>query len=440
MSEAKRQRLQKEALLRWQRQPHPAEQKVGLSQDVVNKIAGMPHVRAVKPLVWFGARLSLDGKKKGIVALSVAPQDKELQKRLVAGQMFSATADRDILVSEYILYQLGITDDDQVEQLLGKPLRLEVPFEGHGQQLDTLLTLLQVTAKGLTQQEEKALQQIAGQLPAILTQPEVVKQLKLGPAEAALLTKLAAQQAKPKPPPLVVTEQLTLRGVLASGEDPERRMPWFWAYRDVDAALPQGTAEEIYTKYPPNQKFGFERLMVEVDDPNHVKEVDEQIRALGLKTFNLLEFLEREQFLYLLIFVGMTVVALIALLVAALGIINTMLMSVLERVREIGIMKAVGARELHLRLMFLLEGALVGLIGGLLGLVLGWAVSLPADAWLRSLVESRLNMKLDRSLFAFPPWLVAGVPLFACLTTTLAAYYPARRAARIDPVHALRHE
>jgi putative ABC transport system permease protein len=136
----------------------------------------------------------------------------------------------------------------------------------------------------------------------------------------------------------------------------------------------------------------------------------------------------------------MTLIALVALLVAALGITNTMLMGVLERVREIGIMKAVGARDADIRRAFLMEGALVGLVGGLLGLALARVASVPGDAWVRASVEQRLAVKLTESLFVFPPWLVLGAPLFACLVTTLAAYYPARRAAALNPVAALRYE
>jgi putative ABC transport system permease protein len=126
--------------------------------------------------------------------------------------------------------------------------------------------------------------------------------------------------------------------------------------------------------------------------------------------------------------------------VAALGITNTMLMSVLERIHEIGVMKAVGARDAHVQQVFLVEGALVGLAGGLLGLLLSWAASFPGNAWVRATVERRLSVQLEGSLFVFPPWLLLGVPLFACLVTTLAAFYPARRAARVHPVQALRHE
>jgi putative ABC transport system permease protein len=117
-----------------------------------------------------------------------------------------------------------------------------------------------------------------------------------------------------------------------------------------------------------------------------------------------------------------------------------MLMSVLERTREIGIMKAVGAGNGHLLCIFLLEGALIGACGGGLGLLLGWAASFPGDAWVRSTVQRDLKIELRESIFAFPPWVALTVLLFAVGVTTCAAVYPARRAARVNPVAALRHE
>lgn len=95
----------------------------------------------------------------------------------------------------------------------------------------------------------------------------------------------------------------------------------------------------------------------------------------------MVEQIEREQFTYKLVFGGTTCVAAVALLVAALGITNTLLMSVLKRTREIGILKAVGARDRHILSIFLVEGALIGVTGGLMGLALSKIAFIQSRHW-----------------------------------------------------------
>jgi putative ABC transport system permease protein len=209
----------------------------------------------------------------------------------------------------------------------------------------------------------------------------------------------------------------------------------------ADVLLPLNTATDFAFNIPGPGERGLDYTVVTVDREEHVKEVSERIKSelgLGNRTFR--EFIERQRLMYLLIFGAMTIVAAVALLVAALGIANTMLMSVLERTREIGVMKAVGAGGGQLVCLYLVEGALIGLVGGGLGLLLGWAASFPGDAWVRGMVARDLKIELKESLFVFPPSLVLLVLGFAVLVTTLAAVYPARRAAAVDPVAALRHE
>ena len=133
-------------------------------------------------------------------------------------------------------------------------------------------------------------------------------------------------------------------------------------------------------------------------------------------------------------------VAVVGLLVAALGITNAMIMSVLERTHEIGIMKALGARTDHIRLIFLIEGAVLGLAGGLIGLALAYLASYPGAAIAKSIMEPQTQTPVKGSLFVYPLWLVLGAPALAALITTLAAVYPAHRAASVDPITSLRHE
>ena len=124
--------------------------------------------------------------------------------------------------------------------------------------------------------------------------------------------------------------------------------------------------------------------------------------------------------------------------VSSLGIVNTMVMSILERTREIGIMKAIGGSDRDVRGIFLVEAATIGLIGGVAGIVLGWGVG--------RLINIGANIYIERQggtagdLFSLPWWLILGAMAFALVVSLVAGSYPARRAARLDPIQALRHE
>jgi putative ABC transport system permease protein len=124
--------------------------------------------------------------------------------------------------------------------------------------------------------------------------------------------------------------------------------------------------------------------------------------------------------------------ALVALVVGGLSVVNTMLMAVTDRVREIGIKKAVGAPPARIVTELLVESALLGAVGGLVGLALGWGVTL--------LLNTAATASQGTSLFLLSPRLAVGIPLFATVLGVLAGALPAYRAGRLDPVEALRSQ
>ncbi len=131
-------------------------------------------------------------------------------------------------------------------------------------------------------------------------------------------------------------------------------------------------------------------------------------------------------------------IGIISLFVAALGIINTMVMSILERKKEIGIMKSIGGSESDVRKIYFVESSIIGIMGGAFGLLLGWVVT--------EIATMIINLYLSKQgipqteLFSFPLWLIAGAILFSVTISLIAGLYPAYRAAKVDPVIALRHE
>jgi putative ABC transport system permease protein len=128
----------------------------------------------------------------------------------------------------------------------------------------------------------------------------------------------------------------------------------------------------------------------------------------------------------------------IALVVAAVGVVNTMVMSILERTREIGVMRAVGARRGTVSALFTFEAALLGFFGGVVGLGIGYGAVLIANPLINKQLSS--NNVASSNIITLPLWLILGVVGLTTVIGLLAGLYPARRAARLDPVEALRYE
>jgi putative ABC transport system permease protein len=179
-------------------------------------------------------------------------------------------------------------------------------------------------------------------------------------------------------------------------------------------------------------------VTVKVTRAQHTQDVEEQIKKLGYTAFSLNDALQGAKRAFIVIDILLSLIGSIALAVSSLGIVNTMVMSILERTREIGVMKAIGASDGAIRRIFLVEASAIGLIGGVAGIVLGWVVA--------RVVNYGANIYIVReggeagSLFSFPLWLVGGALVFSWLISLIAGSYPARRAARLNPIQALRHD
>ncbi len=425
MSDARRERL-RQAVAAHQRDV--AVSPIPLTRERLAELASLPHVEAVVPQTWQGGYAVL-GRKSQSTAISAARvDDATAHAKLVEGRYFESPNEQAVVVSEYLLYRLGVVDDAAIKDVVGKKLTVE--FRARGEQSGLAMGLSKSNGEEPSSEEIAALDKVKQELPAVLAQ------LKLSPSQLQLLQKaLSGQPTKVKPS---LTREFPIIGVV-QGRSPEDEQVWDPLRVEGDLILPYGTATDLFTSSRSHMEV-VDMATLLVDRDANVESVLAEIHKQGFSAFAFLEGIKHERLMYLLIFAGMTCVAAVALLVAAMGIANTMLMSVLERMREIGIMKAVGASNGQLQLVFLVEGALIGLVGGGFGLALAVLSSYPGDAWVRNMVNRDLKIELKQALFVFPTWLCLTVLAFSVVITTLAAVYPARRAAMIDPVTALRHE
>ena len=184
---------------------------------------------------------------------------------------------------------------------------------------------------------------------------------------------------------------------------------------------------------------GYDSAVVRVSDPVALTDVRKSIADLGFGSFSIVDELEQLRTVFLILDSVLALLGGISLLVASFGIANTMIMSILERTREIGIMKAIGAEDREIKLIFFVEAAVIGLTGGVIGTLVAWGVDGIANRLAyRFILKPQGASYVD--FFSLPPYLSLGAILFAVVISILAALYPAARAARIDPVKALRHD
>jgi ABC-type antimicrobial peptide transport system permease subunit len=188
-----------------------------------------------------------------------------------------------------------------------------------------------------------------------------------------------------------------------------------------------------------NETAGYGAAIVRVSDPSLLSDVRKRLTEMKFASFSIVDQLEQIKTFFLVINSALGLLGGISLLVASFGIANTMIMSILERTREIGIMKAIGAEDREIKLIFFVEAAVIGFIGGGAGVLIGWAIDGAANRLAyRFLLKPQGASFVD--FFALPPYLWLGAILFAIIVAIIAALYPASRAAAVDPVKALRHD
>jgi putative ABC transport system permease protein len=437
MSDAKRARIRR-ALVRQLGQSRPVEPRVKLNRAGLEQLRHLPHVVELIPEVTLtvGARLEDGRPALDVLLVSAAPHDRGYRDRIVAGRALRP-GDRDaILVGEFLAYRWGFASEAEVRQLLGRRVRLRNTIRGA--QAYVLRELMGIVGRRVSDEEFARLQAAIARLNALLPLAP------LGREERETLRTFLKRLSSPEIRDVFATTaaEFTIVGVFRAWEESDEK-PGHEANGSLTAAeliVAPDTGLDFAFSNPRAAEEGLNQVNITVDDEANVEAVAKQVEQLGYYQYSLVTLIRTVRMNITLVTLAMAFVAVVALAVAALGITNTMVMSVLERTREIGIFKAVGAREGHILAIFLVEGLAIGLLGGLLGLGLARLAAIPGDAIARSIAEPQTQEAITQPMFAFPPWLIVGGPAITCAVTTLAALYPAIRAARVDPIASLRHE
>jgi putative ABC transport system permease protein len=188
----------------------------------------------------------------------------------------------------------------------------------------------------------------------------------------------------------------------------------------------------------PSDRPAYASLSVRVKSPSLVDATEKKIKDLGFSAFSLLDASKSLRIFFSVFDLLLGIFGSLALAVATLGIVNTLVMAILERRREIGVLKALGAADSDVKQLFFVEAGVMGLAGGVLGVLLGWLIG-QALTFATNVYLKRQDLP-GVQISSVPLWLIAGAIGFAVLVSLIAGLYPASRAAKLNPVDALRYE
>lgn len=242
----------------------------------------------------------------------------------------------------------------------------------------------------------------------------------------------------------VVPKEKTLRIVGVIESDPSAGMGGFGGGR---LFLPLKFVESLHVAQPSDMqallsdtetKPTYIALTVRVEKPKDVAAVEASIKKMGFSAFSLLDATKGLRLVFTVFDLFLGLFGSLALTVASLGIINTLVMAILERRREIGVLKALGATDGDVKSLFFAEAAAMGFFGGLFGVALGWLIG-QALTWGTGIYLRQQDLPSAKISYV-PWWLALGAIVFATVVSLLAGLYPAARASRLNPVDALRYE
>src|ERR1044071_4714100 len=383
-----------------------------LDDAAIAEIAAIPGVSSVEPNIYINTYARANGKAKSVtIGGTLVPNPASRFKNFDAGQMISAPDADEAIVDERFLKNFGY---EKPQDAIGQKIELPAPPEKKSDEEEE-----QPNFFGIPLEDEENKDNAAATDALVARSFRIVGVLK---------NELSGMGRR-------------FRGMMPAYEiyvSLQAARRWRDEHRDemgevaLQLARQSGALGE-------NESIGYGTAVARVSDPVMLTQVRDKINALGFGSFSIVDQLEQLRTVFLIMNSALGLLGGISLLVASFGIANTMIMSILERTREIGIMKAIGAEDREIKLIFFVEAGVIGLTGGVLGVLVAWGIDGIANRLAyKFILKPQGASYID--FFAIPPYLWLGAILFAVLVSILAALYPAARAARIDPVKALRHD
>ena len=182
----------------------------------------------------------------------------------------------------------------------------------------------------------------------------------------------------------------------------------------------------------------FDELKIKISDAKYASSISSAVISQGFMVSSLSNIVDQTNKIFQIIQTVLAIFGLIALVVSAIGMMNTMTITLLERINEIGIMRAIGISKKDIKLMFLAESMIMGFLGGLGGIILGYVGGLLVNSGVNLLAQTFGGKALN--LFYYPAWFVYFIIIFSTVIGLLTGIFPSIKASKLNPLSALRYK
>ncbi len=233
--------------------------------------------------------------------------------------------------------------------------------------------------------------------------------------------------------------KIKVAGVLTEG-DWETGYGIYMPLTEVQRLIKEREKAENIKPQPGRQKqTGYDQVSVKVNDMKKVQDVQKTIKDMGYEAYSLNDWLEEMKKTAGIMQAVLGGIGAVSLLVAAIGITNTMVMSIYERTKEIGIMKVIGASLKDIKRLFLFESALIGLTGGVFGVGFSYLISFLVNKFSGQFGQA-IGAYGATKISIIPIWLALAAMAFSALIGIISGYFPAKRAMNLSALEAIRTE
>lgn len=396
-------------------------------------------IASVMPQQSMRIQLSFEDQRLSANAACFSTETSGLEKRIIAGEPPQADSSRGkVWIDEYRAWRLGYKTDEQLNELIGKTVKLQASVAA-----PKLSPKMQRLARLFGVKGAPETQQIADTFRKLF---DDVDQTSLNEIEIAAVQtvarRLGLDSALPTEEPNAEKNQLAVREFEIAGivKPPDQSATTLFqvtrANRGTDLLIDWRDYHAIEKATNSNRIYYY--TLGAVSDASELKEAITEVEAAGFTTRSALEVLEKADIELGKVRLIVAAIALVILLIASVGIMNTMIIAVMERTPEFGIMKAVGAKDSDIRQLMLIESALTGVLGAAVSFGVARLLDSVISRFARRYIETRVRQDFDFDVFVYSIGDGLLVAVIAVVICTLASLLPSHRAAKLNPVEAMK--